>query len=317
MRQPSTDTGTPSVTGRTVLVTGGAGFVGSHIVDALVDENEVRVLDDLSNGSAENVPDGATLHTGDLRDETTLAAAMAGVDLVFHQAGLVSVPASVDDPVESHQRNVDATLSLLEHARAEDARVVLASSVAIYGTPDSVPIREGAPKTPQSPYGVDKLALDHYARVYAEQYDLETVSLRYFNVYGPRQAGGEYSGVISTFLEQATAGQALTVEGDGTQTRDFVHVADVVRANLAAATTDATGRAFNVGTGDSTTIRELAEIVRDAVDPTVDIVHTPPRPADIERSAADTTRARRDLGFEATIPIDEGLRALAGAPVVE
>jgi len=303
-----------SLRGQTVLVTGGAGFVGSHIADALVPENEVRVLDNLSNGSEENVPDDATFVRGDLRDSTVVADVMDGVDLVFHQAGLVSVPASVERPVESHQQNVAATLDVLERARAEDARVVLASSVAIYGDPVNLPITENHPKTPTSPYGLDKLAIDHYARLYHDHYGLETVALRYFNVYGPRQAGGEYSGVISAFLEQARSGQPLTVHGDGEQTRDFVHVSDVVRANLAAATTDEVGTAFNIGTGESITIRELAEVVRNAAGPACDVVHTDPRPGDIERSRADITRARRVLDYEPTVSLDEGIRALAGAP---
>jgi len=158
---------------------------------------------------------------------------------------------------------VTATLSILEAARREDARVVVASSVAIYGDPVDVPIHEEDAKAPTSPYGVDKLAIDHYVRLYNDLYGLETVALRYFNVYGPRQSAGEYSGVVSTFLEQARSGQPITVEGEGDQTRDFVHVSDVVRANLAAAATDNVGRAYNVGTGDSITILGLAELIRD------------------------------------------------------
>ncbi|MFC3476443.1 NAD-dependent epimerase/dehydratase family protein [Halobacterium litoreum] len=295
----------------TVLVTGGAGFVGSHIADALVEDADVRVLDDFSTGRRENVPAGATIHEGDVRDPETVAEAMAGVDVVFHEAGLVSVPESVEQPALSHDCNATATLGVLEAARREDARVVVASSVAVYGNPVDVPIHEGDPKEPTSPYGVDKLAIDQYARLYSDLYGLETVALRYFNVYGPRQSAGQYSGVISTFLEQAQSGQPLTVEGDGTQTRDFVHVSDVVRANLAAATTDRVGRAFNVGTGDSVTIRELADLVIDATDATQGVVHRPPREGDVERSRADVTRARRQLGYEPTVELGEGLRELA------
>jgi len=223
----------------------------------------------------------------------------------------VSVPESVERPVESHRRNATATLGLLEAARREDARVVTASSVAVYGDPVSIPIHEDLPKQPTSPYGVDKLTLDHYTRLYHDRYGLDTVALRYFNVYGPRQAGGEYSGVISTFLEQAQCGQPITVEGDGSQTRDFVHVSDVVRANLAAATTGGVGAAYNVGTGESVTIRELAEIVQDVTDSTSEIVHVDPRPADVERSEAEISSARRMLGYEPQVDLEEGLRALA------
>lgn len=298
------------LTGRTVLVTGGAGFVGSHIARALVDDNEVRVLDDLSAGADRNVPDGATLYEGDILDDDLLAEAMTGVDLVFHQAGLVSVPESVERPIESNRVNVAGTLAVLEASRVVDARVVIASSVAIYGDPDSVPIAEADPKEPTSPYATDKLAVDHYARVYERLYGLETVSLRYFNVYGPGQSAGEYAGVVSTFLEQAQSGQSLTVEGDGAQTRDFVHVADVVRANLAAATTPYVGEAFNVGTGSSVTIHELAELIDSLTGSTAGIVHTDPRPGDVERSRADPSKARRLLGFDSRIDLESGLATL-------
>jgi UDP-glucose 4-epimerase len=302
---------------RTVLVTGGAGFVGSHLVDALVADNEVRVLDDLSTGDRDNLNDAATFLEGDVRDPDAVAAAMEGVDVVFHEAGLVSVPKSVERPTESHDRNATATLHLLEAARREDARVVLASSVAVYGQPETVPVAEDHPKEPTTPYALDKLALDHYARLYANLYDLETVALRYFNVYGPRQAGGPYSGVISIFLRQARAGGPLTVEGDGEQTRDFVHVSDVVAANLAAATTDDVGTAVNVGTGESITVRELAETVRDVCDADVDIVHTDPRQGDVRRSRADVSRARDVLGFTPATTLREGLADLVDADVAD
>jgi UDP-glucose 4-epimerase len=225
----------------------------------------------------------------------------------------VSVPESVEVPEESHETNVTATLSILEAARREDARVVVASSVAIYGDPVDVPIHEEDAKAPTSPYGVDKLAIDHYVRLYNDLYGLETVALRYFNVYGPRQSAGEYSGVVSTFLEQARSGQPITVEGEGDQTRDFVHVSDVVRANLAAAATDNVGRAYNVGTGDSITILGLAELIRDVTGSASEVVHVDPRPADIERSEADVARARRQLDFESRVALADGLRELAGA----
>ncbi|QLG64322.1 NAD-dependent epimerase/dehydratase family protein [Halorarum salinum] len=303
-----TDVDAPS--GLTTLVTGGAGFVGSHVADALVADNEVRVLDDLSTGRPGNVPDGATLVEGDVRDPNDLGAAMEGVDLVFHEAGLVSVPDSVERPAESHDRNATATVRLLEAARRADARAVLASSVAIYGEPESVPVAEDHPKEPASPYALDKLALDHYARLYNDLYGLETVALRYFNVYGPGQASGPYSGVIRAFLDQARSGGPLTVEGDGEQTRDFVHVSDVVDANLAAARTDDVGTAVNVGTGESVTIRELAGTVRDVTGADVDVVHTDPRPGDLRRSRADLSRAREVLGYEPTVSLRDGLAAL-------
>ncbi|GKZ14590.1 NAD-dependent epimerase/dehydratase family protein [Haladaptatus sp. T7] len=295
---------------KTVLVTGGAGFVGSHLVDALVQENDVRILDDLSTGKRSNVNEEATLIEGDIRDSETLDRATENVDLIFHEAGVVSVQQSVEEPMRANEVNLDATLALLERARDLDARVVLASSCAIYGQPTEVPISEDESFSPSSPYGLQKSALDHYARLYEELYGLETVALRYFNIYGPRQSSGDYSGVISIFKRQATNGDPITVDGDGEQTRDFVHVDDIVRANLLAATTEHVGEAYNIGTGDSVTIRELAETIRDVSASSSDIVHTDPRPGDIDESEADISKATEKLGYEPTIPLDEGLSSL-------
>lgn len=295
---------------KTVLVTGGAGFVGSHLVDALVQENDVRILDDFSTGKRSNVNEAATLIEGDIRDSETLDRATENVDLIFHEAGVVSVQQSVEEPMRANEVNLDATLALLERARDLDARVVLASSCAIYGQPTEVPISEDEPFSPSSPYGLQKSALDHYARLYEELYGLETVALRYFNIYGPRQSSGHYSGVISIFKRQATNGDPITVDGDGEQTRDFVHVDDVVRANLLAATTEHVGEAYNIGTGDSVTIRELAETIRDVSSSSSDIVHADPRPGDIDESEADISKAVEKLGYEPTIPLDEGLSSL-------
>ncbi|WP_049981153.1 NAD-dependent epimerase/dehydratase family protein [Halolamina rubra] len=301
------------IRGSTVLVTGGAGFVGSHIARALAGACTVRVVDDLSTGDRERVPPEVTFVEGDLRETGVVAPAADGVDYVFHQAGLVSVPESVRRPVESHERNVDATLAVLEAAREADARVVFASSAAVYGPPSSVPIAEDDPTDPTSPYGVDKLAADHYTRLYDDRYGVETVALRYFNVYGP----GQRSGVINAFLDQVRAGEPLVVEGDGEQTRDFVHVHDVVRANLAAATTAATGRAYNVGTGESTRIDDLAATVRELAGGDAAIRHTEPRAGDLEQSCADIGRARETLGFEPTVPLEDGLADLLAVSAAE
>ena len=299
---------TPS--GRTVLVTGGAGFIGSHIVDAVAPENDVRVLDDLSTGKRRNLRDGVELVEGDVRDERTRRRAMDGVDVVFHQAGIASVERSTERPTLSHEVNLSATLSLLELARREDARVVLASTCAIYGQPSTVPIDESEPQSPESLYGIQKAGLDHYGRLYHDLYGLETVVLRYFNVYGPRQSSGDYSGVISVFMRQARDGDPITVEGDGSQTRDFVHVDDVVRANLLAATTDRVGEAYNVGTGSSVTILRLAEEIRSAVGSDSEIVHTSSRAGDIDRSCADISKARRRLGYRPSVTLADGLSTL-------
>ncbi|MFC4541926.1 NAD-dependent epimerase/dehydratase family protein [Halosolutus amylolyticus] len=305
---------------RTVLVTGGAGFVGSHLVEALAPDNEVRVLDDFSTGSREHLPDDVTVIEGDVRDPIALQEAARGVDVIFHQAAVVSVSRTVDEPRRSNRTNLDAGLLVLEQARQEDARVVFASSAAVYGHPSELPVPETAPTEPTSPYGVQKLAIDQYARLYEDLYDLPTVALRYFNVYGPRQRG-PYSGVISTFLEQARADEPITIEGDGEQTRDFVHVSDVVMANLRAATTDEVGAAYNVGTGDRVSIEDLAKTIRDVTNSSSPIVHKDPRAGDIRHSGADLTRATRELGFEPRVSLESGLRSLADgtsiAPIVD
>lgn len=296
--------------GRRVLVTGGAGFVGSHLVGALAPANEVRVLDDLSAGKRANVHPSATLVRGDVRDPDAVAAAMDGVDVVFHEAAMVSVPRSVEEPLACHDRNATGSLSVLEQARAEDARVVLASTTAVYGEPSTLPVPETASTAPRSPYAVSKLAAEEYAATYTERYGLPTVALRYFNVYGPGQPPGPYSGVITAFLDSLRTGAPLTVHGDGSQTRDFIHVSDVVRANLTAATTDGVGTAYNVGTGRETSIRDLAKLMATAADRDADIVHTDGREEDVQRSCADISRARAALGFEPCVSLEDGLAAL-------
>jgi len=301
-----------SLSGHRVLVTGGAGFIGSHIVHALAPANDVRVLDDFSRGRRERLPDDVTLFEGDVRDVDRLDRALDGVDCVFHTAGLSRVSESLERPVESHDRNSLGTVQLLETARDHDARVVFSSSAAIYGRPSSIPIRESDPKSPRSPYGIDKLAADRYVRLYDELYGLETVSLRYFNVYGPLREGGVGGGVIRIFLERARAGEPLQIEGDGSQSRDFVHVRDVVQANLRAATADVSGRAYNVGTGESTTIEDLARTVQDLVDSDPPVVYEDGRPGDVDRSRADVSRIRSELDFDPTVSLAEGLAGLAG-----
>ncbi|MFW6320950.1 MAG: NAD-dependent epimerase/dehydratase family protein [Halohasta sp.] len=295
--------------GKSILVTGGAGFIGSHLAEALAVENDVTVLDNCSKGDSSLLPSDVTFHRGDIRDRSTIDSLVAEADIVYHQAALVSIQESLQRPVESHATNASATVSLLDAARNHDARVVFASSCAIYGDPTAVPIDETEPPSPLSPYAVDKLAADHYVRVYGQQYGFPTVVLRYFNVYGPGQRGA-YSGVIDAFGERALAGEPLEIHGEGDQTRDFVHVSDVVRANLAAGVTSRTGRAYNVGTGKETTIAELARTIRTITDSDAPITHTDPRPGDIARSRADLTRSTRALGYEPKVSLTDGLRAL-------
>ena len=304
------ESATPS--GQRVLVTGGAGFVGSHLVEALIEENDVVVLDDLSTGSRSHLPEEARLVEGDLNDDAVLERAASDVDLIYHQAAIVSVERTVESPRATNETNLDGSLAVLERARIEDARVILASSAAIYGEPTELPVVETAPAAPTSPYGVQKLAADEYAARYEALYGLPTVSLRYFNVYGPRQRG-PYSGVISAFISKANAGEPLRVDGDGKQTRDFVHVDDVVRANLLAAETSAVGEAFNVASGERVSIRELADTIRELTGASVPIVHAEPRPGDVRHSVADLTKSIEVLGYEPRVGLVDGLRPLSNS----
>ncbi|MGM0606048.1 MAG: NAD-dependent epimerase/dehydratase family protein [Halobacteriota archaeon] len=297
-----------AVTDQTIVVTGGAGFIGSHLAEAFVTENDVTVVDNCTTGVESNVPAEAQFVRGDIRDAATIRNLPDDADIVFHHAGIVSVEESYASPRVSHDVNVGATLSLLEYARRTSARLVFASSCAIYGAVETTPISESHTPSPQSPYGVDKLAADNYVRVFGSCYDVPVVVLRYFNVYGPRQSS-EYSGVIDVFGRQATSGDPITIDGDGTQTRDFVHVSDVVDANRAAAVTDATGRAYNVGTGVAVSIEELAHEIKRLTDSDSEIVYTDPRPGDVERSRADLTRSRAHLGYEPTVDLTTGLRS--------
>lgn len=295
---------------RRILVTGGAGFIGSHIAEALVSGNRVRVLDNLSQGSTENVPPGAVLFQGDVRDQADVAEAMEGVDIVFHQAALIDAKESIEHPGWYQSVNVGGTLTVLETARRTNSSVVLASSAAVYGDPGETPIAETASKRPLSPYGLGKLAADHYAKLYHDLHGVETTRLRYFNAYGPRQASGQYGGVVRIFADQAADGGPITVHGDGSQSRDFVHVDDIVRANMLAAGGTFQGRAYNVGSGRSITINQLAELVKSASprDPEVRFTERPD--GDIEQSRADISRARAELGYETVVDLEDRLPTL-------
>lgn len=290
-----------------VCITGGAGFIGSHIAESFSDI-DLYIYDNFSTGETENVPDNATVINADLRNTEQLARIVGGVDLVFHQAAQVSVQRSIEKPAWSHETNLDPILTILEAARGTETRVVFASSAAIYGHPENTPIDEDHPKSPTSPYGLEKLTADHYCRLYHDLYDVKAVSLRYFNVYGPRQQAGDYSGVVSIFRDQALRGDPITVEGDGTQTRDFVHIEDVVQANhLAASHEQAPGKAFNIGTGTQITIQELAEAIKNATDSNSDIIHVDSRDGDINKSVADISRAQEIIGYQPEYKINKGI----------
>jgi UDP-glucose 4-epimerase len=298
------------------LVTGGAGFIGSHLVEALaLSGAAVRVLDDFSTGHRENLTGLAAnvaLVEGDIRDGALGRRVMERVDVVFHLAAMASVAPSISDPLACNDVNVAGTLNVLTAARdAGVRRVVFASSAAVYGPDPGVPTAETAPFAPLSPYAASKAAGELYCRVFAKLYGVETVSLRLFNVYGPRQdPASEYSGVVSRFLERLRAGQPPIVHGDGEQTRDFVFVQDVVSAFvLAGGAPGIGGEAFNVGSGAAATINELAETlagfaVRGRV---LRPIHHSERAGDVRHSRADITKARQVLGYAPTMGLTDGL----------
>jgi len=299
------------------LVTGGAGFIGSHIAERLVRAgHSVRVLDNFSAGKRSNLAGFSSdveVIEGDIRDPKLLSVAVAGCEVVFHEAALVSVPYSVEHPVETHEINIRGTLNVLEAARAARARrVVFASSAAIYGDDPTLPKSEAMLPTPISPYGVEKVTAEHYLRAYSALYGVETVALRYFNVFGPRQdPGSPYSGVISIFVDRAVAKKGVTIFGDGHASRDFVFVADVVDANLAAATREGiSGQVFNIARGQRTTLNELAAMLGRIVGREIAVTHAAPRAGDIVDSLADVSRAKARLGFEAKVGVEEGLEEL-------
>lgn len=296
------------------LVTGGAGFIGSHLVDALVRQGaRVTVIDNLTTGKRENLSAAGTdvaVYEGDIRDTGLLHKAMAGVEVVFHQAAVVSVPLSVAQPLESAAVNEMGTLTVLEAARqAGCRRVVLASSSAVYGDDPQMPKHEAMSLRPLSPYAVQKMTGESYARLYHSLYGLEAVCLRYFNVFGPRQdPSSPYSGVISIFMECAADGRAPVIYGDGEQTRDFIYVQDVVAANLqAASAVAAAGRVFNIGTGDAISINALWRQVTEGAGFELSPEHKEAREGDIRHSVAAIDAAREGLGFSPAIPFAEGL----------
>ena len=306
---------------RSAIVTGGAGFIGSHLVDALVDLGaDVVVLDDLSSGLAANVNPAAHLVEADIQDKAALDQAVAGCDLVFHQAARRAVLQSIEQPLETDRVNVGGTLSVLVAARdAGVSRVVFGASSSVYGGSAVLPTPESAAANPRSPYAVTKYAGELYCRVLAELDGLETVALRYFNVYGPRQRpDSRYAAVIPRFIAALMSGKPPEVHGDGLQSRHFTFVSDAVRANLCAAHAEplCSGRSYNVAGDRAFTLLEVLETLESMLRVRVQPIHTAPRSGDIRRSLADLNAARRDLGYEPTVALPEGLR-LTIASLVE
>lgn len=296
-----------------ILVTGGAGFIGSHLCRRLVTAgHEVRALDNLSSGKRENL-DGVDvdLMVGDLRDPTTAGHAVEDAEIVLHHAAIASVQYSVEQPLDEQEVNVVGTLRILDAARqAGVRRVVFAASAAAYGTDPTLPKVEDMLALPVSPYGLSKVAGENYCRVWSHVYDLETVCLRYFNIFGPRQdPTSPYSGVISIFARQMIDGVAPTIHGDGEQSRDFTSVENVVDANLAALdVSTAAGEIYNIGTGRGVTVNEMAAALNEALDTDLQPVYGEPRTGDVRASIADIGRARAQLGYEPRVSFEEGLQ---------
>jgi len=301
----------------TCLVTGGAGFIGSSIVRALLARGDkVRVLDNFFSGKRENLAEVASdvdLQEGDVRDDAAVERALAGVELVFHEAAIPSVPRSLVDPIGSHEANATATLKVLHHAKkAGVRRVVYAASSSAYGDTPTLPKIETMRPAPLSPYAVSKLAGEHYCQIYAGAYGLETVCLRYFNVFGPRQdPASEYAAVIPRFVTAALAGAGVTIYGDGTQSRDFCFIDNTVEANLEAGSAPAekaSGRVFNVACGEATTLNQVVEVLGSIVGKKVPVTYAPGRVGDVKHSLADITEARTRLGYRNAVSFMDGLR---------
>jgi nucleoside-diphosphate-sugar epimerase len=298
------------------LVTGGAGFVGSYLVRFLLDKGErVRVLDNFSTGKRENLDEviaanGVEVVEGDLNDEQAVGEAVRDVDFVLHEAAIPSVPRSVDNPVESHEANASGTLSLLQAARAAGVRrVVYASSSSVYGANPELPKVETMRTEPMSPYAVAKLAAEHYCMVFHRLYGLETVALRYFNVFGPRQdPNSPYSGVVSRFIDAIISETPPTIHGDGEQTRDFTYVENVAEANFAACHQEAAaGGVYNIGCQKRISLNELWKTMAELTGSKLEPQRAPVRAGDVPHSLADISAARRDLGLDPKIGVREGL----------
>jgi UDP-glucose 4-epimerase len=304
--------------GRRTLVTGGGGFIGSNIVRALLERgDDVRVLDNFSTGNRANLEDLAgdiEVVEGELRSYERVHAATRDVEVVFHQGALPSVPRSVQDPLTTNAVNVDGTLNVLLAARDSGARrVVFASSSSVYGNSDDLPRRENQHLDPISPYGVSKLAAERYCVAFSRVYELETVALRYFNVFGPNQdPSSQYAAVVPRFVTAIAEGRPVTINGDGTQSRDFTYVANVVDANLLAADAPGVnGSVLNVATGRQATVRELAALIGEVLGRPVESEQLDQRAGDVRDSWADVSEAERLLGYRTQVDLPSGLALTA------
>ena len=298
-----------STTTKKAVVTGGAGFIGSHITDALLAEGyEVHVIDNLSGGKREQVPAGAVFHELDVLDTKAITPILQGAEAVFHEAALPRVQFSIDYPLESHAANVNGTVSVLVAAKdAGVKRVVYAASGSAYGYQPVLPFKEDMPANPVNPYGLQKHIGELYSKIFADIFGLETVALRYFNVYGPRMdPSGPYGLAIAKFLQQRSEGKPLTIVGDGEQTRDFTHIRDIVRANVAAMKSPKVGKGevINIGTGRNVTVNFLADLIGGEERVTL------PARQEAQHALADVTRAKELLEWEPTVTLEQGIGEL-------
>lgn len=298
---------------RTVLVTGGAGFIGSHITQYCVEEGyEVKVIDDLSIGDRRNlapVSDEIDFFEMDLRSDA-IASVLADTDWVFHEAAIPSVARSFSIPIESSDVNVMGTINLFNHAQEADVdRVVFASSSSVYGDTEELPKVETMETNPKSPYAASKITCEIFGEVYAEQMDLDVIGLRYFNVFGPRQSPKtDYAAVVPNFIQALLSGESPVIYGDGEQSRDFTYVRDVVRANIRAAEDGRPGKSYNVGYNQQTTVNELLYELRRITGSQIDAEYDEPRPGDVRHSRADSQAFINDTGFEPKFTVEDGLR---------
>jgi UDP-N-acetylglucosamine/UDP-N-acetyl-alpha-D-glucosaminouronate 4-epimerase len=301
---------------KTALVTGGAGFIGSALVRGLLRAGVERVvvIDNLLSGKKENLAEverSVEFHRVDIRDYNAIEPLFSGMEVVFHEAGLASVPRSIEEPLLAHDINIGGTLNVFLAAQRQGVRrVVFAASSSAYGDSPELPKTESLPPQPKSPYAVQKLTGEYYAQVFWEAFGLETVSLRYFNVFGPRQdPASPYSGVLSIFSACLLNGRAPTIFGDGEQSRDFIYVEDIVRLNLLAArSAQAPGKVYNGGTGKRHSLRQTWSLMQELAGANLPAQYAAERSGDVRHSQADISLARRDLGFEPSIDFEEGLR---------
>jgi len=299
----------------TALVTGVAGFIGSNLADALLDRGyDVRGIDNFATGRKQNLTaiggsDAFTFHEADIRDADTLQSIIDGVDYIFHQAAVPSVPRSVDDPVTTTDANCTGTATVIDAARKADVdSVVVASSSSVYGSTEQLPKVESITEQPESPYALSKFYTEKLALQASDLYDIDTAALRYFNIFGPRQdPNGDYAAVIPKFISLMLDGERPVIYGDGEQSRDFTFIDNAIQANISAAESDVTGEAFNVGCGGRVTVNEIVEALNDGLGTNLDPIYDDPRPGDVRHSHADISKAEELLDYDLAVGFEEGL----------